>query len=137
MEQVIQFITDILSETGTLGVTTWLLLGWLFKFWRDRFGEPTNSTKQLVSVAAPFVVVLAAYFTGVLLGAWQLSWERVVEALLLAGKEVIGSKVLFGVSRKIEAQIDPDAAAADHDEVPAVAKPRKRRTRRKQSEGGV
>jgi hypothetical protein len=93
---------NILKQGGTLGAVSWVVIGGVITAWKDRWGEPTNLTKNIISIAAPVVIVFAAYFFGVFAGYWPYDRTSFVNAISVLAVEIAGSKTIFVTSRGIE-----------------------------------
>lgn len=96
---LVQFLGDILREGGTLGTVSWGVTALILSNWTP---EPSNDAKRILSIAVPCVLILGAYFVGVLVGAWPIEPNSLFLALKTLAVEIAASKLLFTGTKKVQ-----------------------------------
>lgn len=97
--ELVQFLTDLLREGGTLGVVSWGVTALILSNWKP---EPSNDAKRILSIVIPCVLILGAYLLGVLLGSWALEANSLFLALKTLAVELSGSKLIFTATKKAQ-----------------------------------
>lgn len=116
MEWLQQYLTELLADNGTLGAASFAILAWLFHELQKATGKELNQFwKTAISLALPFALALSVYHAGVYFEFWEHTKMNFNNALAVAAKEVIGSRLLRATFGAIEDKRDKAKQAENPD----------------------
>ena len=119
---------NVITEGGSLGIVTFSVLAAFFWAWENllKRGDIENNKKMIISFLTPILLANAIYWSGALGGGWPATIDTWWGAMKIAGLESLGALGIRGGLGMAEKSLEK-----------RESKPRKRRAKKVQPEGGA